>query len=191
MRHSFLWTGIFAAALVAAGLAAAAARAGVITLDVSGTMSPSMGPTACSPTCTLGGNIVIDNSTGAANSGFVSADVTASGFSPSAGPFTIFLGLVPESGSPNTELDLIDAADNELVLDFDAPTAGSFVGYNGGSIEAGLIDLGFDFNWALSSGSLTPVPEPSSALVLLTALVGLGCVLYIRLLPRRIAPRTV
>ena len=71
------------AAILAVALAApggVTVRAGVITLDVSATFVPGQGN--CNPTCTLGGDIVIDNSSGAANNGFVSAEVTASGFSP-------------------------------------------------------------------------------------------------------------
>ena len=53
--------------LAAAGLGAGAARADIITLDLSGTMTPPFsGRGDCSPMCTLGGNIVIDNSVGAA-----------------------------------------------------------------------------------------------------------------------------
>jgi hypothetical protein len=193
----FLRAGIFAAALVAGGLAGAVARAGVITLDVSGTMSPNSGfPGACSPTCTLGGDIVIDNSPGAANSGFVSADVTASGFSPTVGPFTIFVGV---HGITNglTSLNLEDSAADQLFLNFSTTTAGSLVGYIGGSLSSGNLNgpsVGLPPTptvYDLSSGSLTAaVPEPPSILVLLSALAGLGAVLYTRRLPRRgLVPR--
>lgn len=193
MRHSFLRTGIFAAALVAAGLAGAVARAGVITLDLSGTMSP-MPPGACSPTCTLGGNIVIDNSPGAANGGFVSADVTASGFSPTVGPFTILDSLAIAPNGTQTLLGLRDSAFDDLFLSLSTTTAGSLVGYIGGSLSSGSVvgpDVGLPpkpTDYDLSSGSLTEataIPEPSSVLLLLSALAGLGAVLYTRRLPRR------
>ena len=62
------------------------ARAGVITPDVSATLTPDFGA-ACSPTCTLGGDIVINNSAPAPGE-FSSAHIIATGFSPSVGPFT-------------------------------------------------------------------------------------------------------
>jgi hypothetical protein len=48
---------IFAAALVASGLAGTAARADVIQFDVSATLTGAGGG-SCSSTCTLGGQIV-------------------------------------------------------------------------------------------------------------------------------------
>jgi hypothetical protein len=59
-----------ALAALVAGLASSPARAEII-LDVSATMIPlviSVPILACSPTCTLGGDIVINNSAGATNS---------------------------------------------------------------------------------------------------------------------------
>ena len=59
-----------------------AARADTVTLDVSGSLSPN-GSASCSVSgCTLGGDIVINNTTGA----IISEDVTVSGESPSVGP---------------------------------------------------------------------------------------------------------
>jgi hypothetical protein len=66
-----MFSGFRALAAIVAGLALSSpARAGIITLDVSATMIPLVisGPMlACSPTCTLGGDIVINNSAGATN----------------------------------------------------------------------------------------------------------------------------
>jgi hypothetical protein len=64
------------------------ARADIITLHVSGMLTPdtSIGA-ACSPTCTLGGDIVIDNSAGADNGGFVSADHHREGIFAQRGSF--------------------------------------------------------------------------------------------------------
>ena len=159
-------------ALVAvAGLLAAPvlARADVITLDVSGTLSSPLAP--CLPTCTLGGDIVINNSSGAANSGFVSADVTvASG----VGPFT-FTSLDALSTSNNLgNTDLMLAGTGALLdLFFTTPTAGSLVGYNGGPLA--LVDL-MGSEGIPSGGSLTPVPEPASLAIFGTALAGFGLV---------------
>lgn len=74
-----LCTGFLAMALTAAaGLVAdvEAAHADIITLDVSGSLSPQFGSNSCAATgCTLGGQIVIDNTAGTV----LSADVTATG----------------------------------------------------------------------------------------------------------------
>src|SRR5207302_6952568 len=84
-------TGILAMALAGS----AAARADVITLDVTGSMSPSVPGASCAAAgCTLGGDIVINNSTGA----IVSEDVTATGFLPSVGPFTVNSAVVGIGG---------------------------------------------------------------------------------------------
>jgi hypothetical protein len=75
--------------LAAAGLGAGAgrARADIITLDVSASMRPT-GGTCLAAGCALGGDIVINNGPGVTNP-ILSEDVTASGFSPSVGPFTM------------------------------------------------------------------------------------------------------
>jgi hypothetical protein len=110
------------ALLLAGGLPA---RADVITLAVSATGFAF----PCSSTCTLSGEIVINNSSGAANSGFVSADVTTNfsvaGF-PDVGPFTS-LGVlgVRAVGTTETELSLDDPTSNVLNLVFTTPSAGS------------------------------------------------------------------
>jgi hypothetical protein len=70
----FLWAGMLALAAAGLGLGGAPARADVITFDVSGTMTPTLNA-ACSPTCTLGGDIVFDNSAGAPHMLFRSAPV--------------------------------------------------------------------------------------------------------------------
>jgi hypothetical protein len=166
---------------IAAGLAfSSPARAGIITLDVSATMFPVIPLTGfdCSPTCTLGGDIVIDNSPGATNP-IISEAVTAKGFSPTVGPFTVN-GGVSVSFSGLTSLLINDAANNGLSLLFATPAAGSLVGYAGGPLsgETSLSPPTSSNGWVLSSGSLTPaaVPEPPSLVLLLAALAGLGVV---------------
>jgi len=71
-------------------------------LDVSGTLTPTLGVAACSPSCTLGGDIVINNTTGAV----ISTDVTMSGESPVTGPFTQFLGIGISPVNGLTELGI-------------------------------------------------------------------------------------
>jgi hypothetical protein len=129
----FLWAGMLALAAAGLGLSGAPARADVITFDVSGTMTPTLNA-ACFPTCTLGGDIVFDNSAGAPHMG-ISADVTVTGFSPSTGPFTGFAGIAAVSGL--TRLTIDDASGDFVDLFFSTPTAGSLVGYTGGVLFEG------------------------------------------------------
>lgn len=179
-------SGLFALALVAGGTMTA--RADVITLDVSGTMSTlGLGPETCiAAGCTLGGDLVINNSTGK----IVSGDVTVAGESPLIAPFTDFTGNIvsQDLSSGLTVIEPENSMADFLNLIFSTPTKGSLVGYTGGALSTltnidsvtfvsatgGLLFTGL---LTLNSGSLTQpaaVPEPSSLLVLVTALAGLG-----------------
>ena len=179
----FLWAGMLALTAAGLGLSEAPARASMVTFDVSGTMTPTLNAT-CSPTCTLGGDIVFDDSPGAPHKG-ISADITLTGFSPSTGPFIGFAGIGSVSGL--TQLTLDDASGDFVQLVFSTPTPGSLVGYTGGPLDTSTFvnTIGLPpSKWDLISGSLT-VPEPPSLLLLLSALAGLGAVLGKCLLSRR------
>src|ERR1700722_15794555 len=102
--------------LLAGNLIPDPAHAGVITLDVSGTMTPESGLGACSPICTLGGDIEFDTTTG----NLESVDITATGFSPAVGTFTM-TGSIVALGATLTQLELTAGA-NELILEFTTPT---------------------------------------------------------------------
>ena len=113
----FLSAGMLALAAAGQGLSGAPARAAVATFGVSGTMTPTLNA-GCSPTCTLGGDIMFDNSAGAPHMG-ISADVTVTGFSPSTGPFTGFAGISAVSGL--TQLTIDDASGDFVDLVFSSP----------------------------------------------------------------------
>jgi hypothetical protein len=173
---------ILAVALAAVGLGGggAGARANVITLDVLATASPIF-PASCSPSpCTLGGTIVIDNSSTLANpnGAIISENVTTTGFSPSVGPFTIDQGFLNRQG--HTLLNIDDSASNELGLIFDTPTAGSLVGFTGGPIlssrfaPSNVLYLGPPQESWNVSGSLAPVPLPAALPLFAAGLGGLG-----------------
>jgi hypothetical protein len=82
-RAGLLRAGMFAVATGTVGVATA--HANVTTFQVSGSLIPQAGSANCTSSgCTLGGEIVINDATGAV----ISADVTATGFLPSMGPFT-------------------------------------------------------------------------------------------------------
>lgn len=167
MRKS-LW--IILTLLLGAG--AGIARANTVTLDATGTLTAINSPGSCSATgCSLGGDIVIDNATGAV----LSSDITMSGETPSVGPFSTFVSVILSVGE--TRLALDDSSGDFIDLYFVTPTPGSLVGYMGGALDtltgAGVPAPAPPPTWLLTSGALTPVatPEPDSAILLL---VGIG-----------------
>jgi hypothetical protein len=144
-----------AAGSCALTLSVGAANADIITLDVAATMAPVSGVAACSPTCTLGGSFVLDNSTGAIRL----PNITMAGESPNVGPFMTF---AESNGSTN--LKFIDTGEfgpttNILVLNI----TGDLIGFTGGALNTGLTFATFTPSntgeWALVSGSLN-VPGP-------------------------------
>jgi hypothetical protein len=180
-RAELLCTGMVAAAIVAMG--SVTAHAEIITLEVSGTLSPRPAqpfePPAesCASTgCTLGGEIIINNVTGAV----LSADVTATGFSPSVGPFTD--PQPPHTNERLTDLEITTAPvfTSEVALVFSTPMEGSLVGYAGGPLSTITNDVSSQtgaFGWNLTAGSLREtvvVPEPSTWAMMLLGFVGLG-----------------
>jgi hypothetical protein len=159
-------------------------KADVVTLDVSATLTPAVGGGSCSISgCTLGGNIVIDNSLPGPNPFAIkSVDVTISGESPLVGPFTGSFSLGIVSGL--TSIGLVDSSFDSLFLDFPTPTPFSLFGYDGGPLDAGTLSSpGPGFSsvtlWTLSTGTLTPVPAPEPSSIALM-LAGIGCLLVMR-----------
>jgi hypothetical protein len=156
-------------------LIAPAASAGVIKLEMRATASPIPPASACSPTCTLGGDIVINNSPPDPGK-FISEDITATGFSPSVGPFTKNPALGTFSGLFTT-LSVDDAAGDVVRVIFTTPTPGSLVGFTG----SGLLAIGIESEvtgpksalWTPVSGSLT-TPEPSTWALMALGFAGLG-----------------
>jgi hypothetical protein len=155
------------------------ATAAVLELDVSGIFTPGNSPRSmCSLSgCTIGGNIVINNSLDVVTS----ADVTTSGFVPSVGPFTIFAAVGFGFGT-QTVIQLSSVAGDTLNFVFDAPVQGSLAGYTGGPLNTGsqVVSAASPDNplWYLTSGALTPVstsatPLPASWGMLMSGLVGI------------------
>lgn len=161
------------------------AMADVITLNVTGTLAPDKGIASCSPTCTLGGNIVIDNSLGTV----LSANVSVTGETPAEGPFTTWFPILGSGGGvfgANTTLEIDDAASDALRFYISTPTSASLVGYTGGpAIKILMTNIFADVtpdqraDWT-GTGALTnsSVPEPSSLLLLASG--GLGLVKGLR-----------
>jgi hypothetical protein len=168
-------------ALLLMVIAAPNAHADTVTLSVSGILSQSLGVATCSVSgCTLGGEIVINNTTG----DIISEDVTVSGESPTVGPFTQNFGIGTTSG--RTRLLVDDSVHNMLSLGFSTPTAGSLIGYTGGPLATETFVFGAatcgPCSWILETGALTPsvttpTPEPSSLALML---LGAGLVLLLR-----------
>ncbi|MGB9244853.1 MAG: PEP-CTERM sorting domain-containing protein [Candidatus Acidiferrales bacterium] len=165
-------------AVLTVAISAPYASADIVTLDVSGGLSPVGGSSCSSSGCTLGGDIVIDNASGA----IISNDVTFNGESPSVGPFNGGNGVGAVGAL--TELEIVNADSNAgLILVFSTITPGSLVGYSGGPLN-GNTEI-FTSNgccaWFLVSGALTPAvtpaPEPSSAALML---FGVGLVFVMR-----------
>ena len=181
--------GLLAAALVI--FWGCVARAGVITFDVSGTMIPSAGTAMCLATCTLGGDIVIDNSPRRSQPRHRLGErdrerVLVRGGSVHARCRD--LSVVEWSYRPGARRR-VSPRSGSVLRD---PVAGSLVGYIGGALDPTTPAGGGGTRavWLLTSGSLTPaatVPEPSSVLLLLSALADLGGLFGRRLLPRRTA----
>jgi hypothetical protein len=186
LARSIIFAIIFALAAALLGVGAGTARAAVILLDVSGSMfagSPSAskfcGP-PLHPTCSLGGDIVIGNSTNVVLAGDVTVTTQAGLFE-----FDRVDELAAELGLTEVKLGSSSAGGGDAFLFFSTPTAGSLVGYTGGPLSSKTsVSIGqepsIDLN--LASGSLTeanaavPIPEPSSLLLMVTAIAGVSTI---------------
>jgi hypothetical protein len=176
-RVGLLRAGMLAVATGAVGVATA--HASVTTFQVSGSLSPQVSSANCAPSgCTLGGEIVINDATGAV----ISADVTATGLLPSMGPFTAPQALHTTSdGLTDLEIDTAPSFTAVVALIFSTPTAGSLIGYTGGSLSnfTDVRNQSGDLGWILTSGSLTetagsPIPESPAWAMMLLGFAGLG-----------------
>jgi len=167
MKASFVMK-VGSAALVGAFLtmgAGTSAFAATITLDVAGVVAAATN-TTCAPACTLGGSFVLDNT----NSTINSINITMTGGSPVAGPFTIF------SGNNGGFWDFSNSAGDSLRLLINSNLAG----YLGGPILNIRVDSfsGTIINpvsWFPGTGTLTVQATPIPAALPLFA-SGLGVI---------------
>lgn len=116
----------------------------------------------------------------------ISVDINAPG--TGSGPFTTIGGLSPTFDSAvGTIVGLNDGLGDYLFLEFPTATAGNVAGYHGGPlltesaspvIDGTVIDYASGSQDFLTSGSLTPAPEPSTISLLSLTLLGLGILGY-------------
>jgi hypothetical protein len=164
----------FLSRLVLCGLAAslillspALVRADAITtFDVSGTVKNISGGTLIScakgATCGFSGMFQVDTTTGTIESS--SLDINLPGLE-------VFTSLGPSSRNGNDWEIGCFSPQGMLSLEFTtAPTAGSLVGFTGGSI------VGVDAlpDYVVIGGTIAPTPEPSSLVLFAGGLLVLG-----------------
>jgi len=191
-RLSLVCSIIFPLAAAMLGAGAGTARAGLILLDVSGSMvTSSHGNTICGSrsgeVCELGGFIIINNSTNVV----LAAKVTLTPPPPDDAPSTFDESSNPSEQDGLTVLGL-PGGFTSLQLVFPTPIAGSLVGYTGGplSTETELL-VAFGVGPTLVSGSMTEgtgvpaVPEPSTLVLMVTGIAGVSTSWFAR---RRSAP---
>lgn len=116
----------------------------------------------------------------------ISVDINAPG--TGSGPFTTIGGFSPTFDSAvGTIVGLNDGLADFLFLEFPTATAGNVAGYNGGPlltesaspvVDGTVIDYASGSQDFLTSGSLTPAPEPSAISLLSLTLLGLGILGY-------------
>ncbi len=180
-RSSLVCSIIFPLAAAVLGAGAGTARAAVILLNVSGSMSPNPhGDTTCGvisgAVCELGGYIIINNSTDVV----LAANVTVTPPPPDTSPITFATFSPPSPQDGLTALGLSESGLG-LQLVFSTPTAGSLVGYTGGPLSTETVILGeFGGVATLVSGSMTEsagvpsVPEPSTLALMVTGIAGVS-----------------
>jgi hypothetical protein len=172
-RRSRGWMGATLAATMAVS-AAGVAKANDITVDVSAAFTAFSFEPACSaPGCEVMGSFVFDGATGQV----ISADLTPSGFNPSAGSSTVGLFDViahgPSIDNNETEVTFDDSSGSALFLFLNTPTLGSLIGLASGALEPSTSVADGGDGWPLNSGSVS-VPEPESGLQLVIALAAIA-----------------
>jgi len=134
-----------------------AAKADIITFDVSATLVPMNGNSTCSPVCTLGGTLTLDNAIGTVSS----VNITMSGESPD----TLTLGSnasaqVKSLPGNIVSFDILDTAPSTYTF-LSFAINGPIIGFTGGPlIGVSLWQGSGAVGWTAPTGSLSPVPGP-------------------------------
>jgi hypothetical protein len=151
-------------------LAPAIGRADLMTtFDVSGTVENisggALGSCAAGATCPFKGMFTVDATTGTVES--TGLDITF----PGLPDFDNLYTSIPDG--PGWELGAENSSGDIIGLLFTTePNPGSLVGFTGGTLAAGGPGFGGDSsdNYQIVSGTIAPVPEPTS-LVLLAGVI--------------------
>ena len=167
MQNSFRWSLSLLPCLVALALLPAPSAKADTIFDVSGSAENvsggNLGSCANNATCPFSGTLTVNTTAGSADA----VDITFPGV-PAFDSLAISgtLGSSWFTISVNSSLGTLD------LIFTTTPTAGSLVGFTGGTITGdNVLNQAGSVLYSFTTGSITPVPEPSSLGLLAVALL--------------------